>query len=109
MRSRFLAAAFAVTLCGVASAQPKQAPPPPPTVSCEFLEISASSGDKPSVDPDLEKLKKKFGKPPFSSWNQFKLLTKIDKSLTAKKQEAIQLKLGQAEATLLGTVNGSQV
>lgn len=93
----------------IAHAQPKQSPPPPPVVSCEFLEVSASTGDKPSVDADLEKLKKKFKKPPFSSWNQFKLLMKADKSLTAKKGEAIQLKLGKAEATLLSIVNGSQV
>ena len=27
-----------------AHAQPKQSPPPPPVVSCEFLEVSASAG-----------------------------------------------------------------
>ena len=58
---------------------------------------------------ELEKLKKKLKKPPFSSWNQFKLLMKTDRALTAKKAEAIQLKLGKAEATLLGIVNQSQV
>lgn len=106
MRSWLLAAVL--TASATASAQPK-APPPPPTVSCEFLEVSASSGDAPSVDADLEKLKKKFKKPPFSSWNQFKLLMRAEKTLTAKKAEAIQLKLGKAEATLLSIVNGSQV
>src|SRR3954463_8362229 len=110
MRSRFrLACAIVVAVCSAAAAQPKQSPPPPPTVSCEFVEISASSGDQPSVDAELEKLKKKLKKPPFSSWNQFKLLMKTDKQLTAKKAETIQLKLGKAEATLLGIVNGSQV
>jgi hypothetical protein len=110
MRSWLLAAVLTVFVAGAtASAQPKQSPPPPPTVSCEFLEVSASTGDKPAVDADLEKLKKKFKKPPFSSWNQFKLLMKADKTLTAKKAEAIQLKLGKAEATLLSIVNGSQV
>ena len=110
MRSWLVAAVFALSLYApVASAQPKQSPPPPPSVTCEFLEVSASNGDKPAVDADLEKLKKKFKKPPFSSWNQFKLLMKADKVLTAKKAEAIQLKLGKAEATLLSIVNGSQV
>jgi len=99
----------AITLAAVsAGAQPKT-PPPPPTVSCEFLEITASSAKTPSVDAELEKLKKKFTKPPFSSWNEFKLLSKTEKPLTAKKMEAIQLKLGKAEATLLSIVNGSQV
>ncbi len=110
MRSSLLAAVLTVFVAGAtAYAQPKQSPPPPPTVSCEFLEVSASSGDKPAVDADLEKLKKKFKKPPFSSWNQFKLLMKAEKTLTAKKAESIQLKLGKADATLLSIVNGSQV
>lgn len=109
MRSWLLAAALTLSATAPVLAQPKPAPPPPPTVSCEFLEVSASSGDTPSVDADLDKLKKKFKKPPFSSWNQFKLLMKADKTLTAKKAEAIQLKLGKAEATLLSIVNGSQV
>ena len=110
MRSPLLAAVLTVFVAGAtAYAQPKQSPPPPPTVSCEFIEVSASSGDKPAVDADLEKLKKKFKKPPFSSWNQFKLLMKADKTLTAKKAESIQLKLGKADATLLSIVNGSQV
>ena len=61
------------------------------------------------MDPELEALKKKFKKPPFSSWNQFKLLMKAEKTLTQKKAESIQLKLGQATATLLGIVNTSQV
>jgi len=110
MRSWFAAAVLTLGVHALpASAQPKQTPPPPPTVSCEFLEVSASSGDKPSVDAELEKLKKKFKKPPFSSWNQFKLLMRAEKTLTAKKAESIQLKLGKAEATLLSIVNGSQV
>ena len=93
----------------VAVAQPKQAPPPPPTVSCEFFEISASTGKDAAIDADLEKLKKKFKKPPFSSWNTFKLLMKIEKQLAQKKAEVLTLKHGKAEATLLGVVNGSQV
>jgi hypothetical protein len=93
----------------VAVAQPKQAPPPPPPVTCEFVEISASSGKDASIDAELEKLKKKFKKPPFSSWNTFKLLMKVEKQLIQKKLETIQLKMGKAEATLLGVVNGSQV
>lgn len=110
MRSS-LRLALLLTLAPIASAvaQPKQAPAPPPPVSCEFVEISASSGKDASIDPELTKLAKKFKKPPFSSWNQFKLLMKTDKQLTQKKAEAIQLKLGKAEATLLGVVNGTQV
>ena len=91
-----------------ASAQPTpKQPPPPVVVSCEFLEITASSGATPFVDPDLEKLKKKFKKPPFSSWNVFKLDHKEQKTLEQKKLETIMLKQGQVEAKLFGIVNKS--
>src|ERR1043165_8877091 len=105
MRSALRLACVTVLVASTAAAQPT----PPPTVTCEFLEISAASGKDAAIDPELDKLKKKFKKPPFSSWNQFKLLMKTDKQLTQKKQEAIALKLGKAEATLLGVVNGTQV
>lgn len=108
MRSLGLAGLLVVLTTSAVLAQPK-APAAAPTVNCEFLEISASSGKDPAIDPELEKLKKKFTKPPFSSWNQFKLLMKADKSLTAKQAQKIDLKLGKAEATLLSIVNGSQV
>jgi hypothetical protein len=91
-----------------ASAQPNPKQPPP-GVSCELLEISASSGATPAVDAELEKLKKKFRKPPFSSWNTFKLLMKAEAKLTQKKPETIKLKMGTATATLLGIVNTSNV
>jgi len=87
---------------------PKQ-PPAPVVVNCDFLEIGASSAAAPSLDPALQKLKKKFKKPPFSSWNAFTLLTNLNQPLTQKKAETIKLKQGQATATLLGIVNTSNV
>jgi hypothetical protein len=101
------AAAFATTISGTAVAQSN--PPPPPTVSCEFLEISATSAKDASIDPELEKLKKKFKKPPFSSWNSFKLLMKTNQQLTQSKEATIQLKQGKATAKLHGIVNSSNV
>ncbi len=97
-----------------ASAQPTPAPtpkqpPPPVVVSCEFLEITASSGTTPSVDASLDKLKKKFKKPPFSSWNVFKLDHSEQKTLQQKKAETITLKKGSVEAKLFGIVNKSQL
>ncbi|MDX2089051.1 MAG: hypothetical protein SFX73_14435 [Kofleriaceae bacterium] len=104
------AAALATTLARTAVAQPKEsAPPPPPSVSCEFLEISATSAKDAAIDPELEKLRKKFKKPPFSSWNSFKLLMKTTQQLTQRKTETIQLKQGKATATLHGIVNTSNV
>lgn len=104
-----LAVGLLVARATPASAQSKSAPPAPPTVRCELLEITATSGKDASIDPELEKLKKKFKKPPFSSWNQFKLLMKAERVLTQRKAEAIELKLGKATATVLGIVNKSQV
>lgn len=93
-----------------AGAQPKDpGPSAAPSATCDILEISASSGDKPSVDAQLDKLKKKFKKPPFSSWNQFKLLMQTDKTLGMRKTEAIKLTHGAASITFNGVVNKSQV
>ncbi len=110
-RAWLAVSALAIAMIGssVASAQPKKDAAPAPSVTCEFLEITATSGQSPSIDPDLEKLKKKFKKPPFSSWNQFKLLMKDQRTLAHKKAETIQLKLGKATVTLLGIVNNAQV
>lgn len=93
----------------LAVAMPATAQPTPATVSCEVLEITATNGKDPSVDADLEKLKKKFKKPPFSSWNQFKLLMKTDRTLTVRKADELKLKQGSATVTFLGVLNKSQV
>ncbi len=79
------------------------------TADCDFLEISAKAGDKPAIDGDLKPLEKKFKKPPFSTWNQFKLLGHIRKALAKKKQEPIPLKTGSATATLVEIVDKSKV
>ncbi|MBA3454829.1 MAG: hypothetical protein H0T42_17205 [Deltaproteobacteria bacterium] len=107
---RWLPLLMLVVAIPAASAQANHKQPTPPVVvSCELIEISASSADVASVDPALDKLKKKFKKPPFSSWNVFKVLTKLEQKLTQKKAEKLKLKLGQATATLLGIVNTSNV
>jgi len=79
------------------------------TASCEFFEISARAGDKPSIDGELKRVEKKLKKPPFSTWNQFKLLSHSQKSLAKKKAEAIGLKIGSATATLVEIVDKSKV
>jgi hypothetical protein len=79
------------------------------TTSCEFLEISAKQGSAPAIDAELKPVEKKLKKPPFSSWNQFKLLAHIQKSLAKRKPESIGLKLGSATATLIEIVDKSKV
>jgi hypothetical protein len=79
------------------------------TADCEFLEISAKTGDKPAIDADLSPVEKKLKKPPFSTWNQFKLLSRSQKSLPKKKPAPISLKIGAATATLVEIVDKSKV
>jgi hypothetical protein len=79
------------------------------TADCDFLEISARTGDKPVIDGELKPLEKKLKKPPFSTWNQFKLLSRSQKALAKKKPEPIGLKIGSAVATLVETVDKSKV
>jgi len=71
-----------------------------PKVSCDVLEIEASSGPKPSVDPDLRALQKKLSKPPFSSWNVFKRLGSYQLALEAMKAGHLKLIHGEAEIIL---------
>jgi hypothetical protein len=79
------------------------------TADCDFLEISAKAGDKPAIDGELKPLEKKLKKPPFSGWNQFKLLSHAQKALAKKKPEPIGLKTGSATATLVEIVDKSKV
>ncbi len=79
------------------------------TTDCEFLEISAKTAAKPAIDAELQRVEKKLKKPPFSTWNQFKLLSHSKKSLAKKKPEPVGLKIGAATATLVEIVDKSKV
>ena len=107
-RRRITLAGFALAAAAALSAAPGRARADV-TASCEFLEISARSGDKPAIDGELKPLEKKLKKPPFSTWNQFKLLARIEKALAKKKPEPIPLKTGAATATLVEIVDKSKV
>jgi hypothetical protein len=101
-----IALAAAVWTAAALAAHPARADV---TTSCEFLEISAKHGDKPSLDGELSPVEKKLKKPPFSSWNQFKLLSRSQKALAKKKPEPVGLKIGSATATLVEIVDKSKV
>jgi len=79
------------------------------TTECELFEISAKAGDKPAIDAALKPVEKKLKKPPFSTWNQFKLLSQSKRPLTKKKPESIPLKVGSATVTLVEIVDKSKV
>ena len=67
---------------------------------CDYLEISASNGKAPAVDPELQPLEKKLKKPPFSSWNTFHKLANGHVSLTQLKADTLKLQKGGASLLL---------
>lgn len=79
------------------------------TAECELFEISAKQGAAPAIDGELKPVEKKLKKPPFSTWNQFKLLSHATHALAKKKPESFKLKAGSATATLVEIVDKSKV
>jgi hypothetical protein len=91
-----IAAVFAGAVAVLGSARTASADD---KAECSFLEFTATAGAG-TIDPDLKPLEKKLKKPPFASWNTFKLLTKLDKTLIKQKSEALTLKTGTAAVIL---------
>jgi hypothetical protein len=75
-------------------------------VTCQFLEISASTASEGKIAPELRPLEKKLRRPPFSAWNTFSLLSSSSRALARLKSQTLSLKLGQA-AVLLREVERS--
>jgi hypothetical protein len=67
---------------------------------CDYLEISATNGKAPAIDPELQPLEKKLKKPPFSSWNTFHKLSTGHISLAQQKPEPLKLQKGAASLLL---------
>lgn len=65
----------------------KQERPKAATMSCEIVEIEASTTGKPSIDPDLKDLEKKLKKGPFSAYDTFAKSARITKQLAVLKNE----------------------
>lgn len=87
---------------------PAQAPPAL-HVTCDFIEISATKGKAPSIDPKLAPVEKRLKKGPIAAqWNEFKQLSQVSKKLEKKKTEQIALKQGAATATLVEIVDKSK-
>lgn len=61
---------------------------------CTFFEIEASNEGPAAIDKQLEPLKKKLEKPPFSSWKTFQVLGKHGKAITPMKPEQLELAIG---------------
>jgi hypothetical protein len=71
-----------------------------PKADCEYLEITASTGKSPAIDPELKALDKKLKKPPFASWNTFHKLSGGPISLVKSKPNALKLAQGAASIIL---------
>ena len=67
---------------------------------CNYLEIEASSGKAPQIDPELKPLEKKLTKRPFSSWNVFHKLSTGEFKLVQLKPESLKLQKGAATLLL---------
>ncbi len=63
---------------------------------CSYLEIEASSGKAPAMDPELKPLERKLTKRPFSSWNVFHKLSAGAFKLVQLKPEPLKLQKGAA-------------
>lgn len=85
----------------------KVAQAPAVKVTCEYIEITASTGKDAAVDPALKQLEKKLKKQPWS-FNQYKLLTRGEKALEKGKAANLALKSGSATLTLVETVDKSK-
>ena len=86
----------------------KVAQAPAVKVTCDIVEINASTGDKPAIDPEIKKLQKKLAAQPWS-FNQYKLLSQSSKTLEKGKPESLDLKMGSGTAKLVETVDKSKV
>lgn len=81
----------------------------PVAVTCDFIEIGATKGKSPSIDPKLGPVERKLKKAPFSTqWTEFKQLSQASKKLEKKKTESIALAQGSATATLVEIVDKSK-
>ncbi|MGE5180871.1 MAG: hypothetical protein ACM31C_02355 [Acidobacteriota bacterium] len=67
---------------------------------CSYLEITATSGKQPAIDPELKPLQKKLTKRPFSSWNTFHKLSAGTVKLVQLKPVPLKLQKGASTVML---------
>ena len=84
--------------------------PAVPQVSCEFIEIWATNGKPPAVDPALSKaLVKRLTSVFGAKYNDYKQLSSSTVTLTKKKPETLKLKKGAANVTLVEIVDNTKI
>lgn len=112
----FRAALVLVVLGGTAFAQPnlgsrRPIPIQAPVVqvSCDYLEVQASTSKSNTIDAGLKPIEKKLKKGPFKQWTEFKMLSSGSRGLKKGKAEAVSLKQGKLSATLVEIVDKSKI
>jgi hypothetical protein len=85
---------------GTVRAAAPDAAKPEVKADCEFVEISASTTATAKVDTELAGMEKKLKKPPFSSWNTFKQLGRVSRTVVQLKSETVKLSAGSVSVLL---------
>jgi hypothetical protein len=77
--------------------------------SCSAIEMMMTKGKDPAPLPDQAKpLEKKLKKPPFSSWNVFKVSSSSDFDLEHMKPKSLKLAAGASTLVLKDIVAGAK-
>jgi hypothetical protein len=69
-------------------------------VSCTAIELSMTKGKDPVIPDAVKHFAKKLGKPPYSSWNVFKVLSSEDFTLDSLKSKSLKLAAGSSTVVL---------
>ena len=99
----------AVAQPNLGSRRPIPIQAPQMVVSCDYLEVSATTSKTSSIDAGLKPIEKKLKKGPFRQWTEFKMLSSGQRALKKGKPEAIALKQGKLNATLVEIVDKSKI
>lgn len=94
-----IAAAVIATAAPVRAQNQKDKKTATTTMTCEVVEIEASTAEKASIDPELKDLEKKLKKGPFSTYNRFVKSARIAKKLEVMVADAFDTPKG--EVTLI--------
>ena len=76
--------------------------------SCTAIELMMTKGKDASLPDQAKPLEKKLKKPPFSSWNVFKVLSSSDFDLEGMKPKALKLSQGASTLVLRDVVEGGK-
>lgn len=76
--------------------------------SCSAIELMMTKGKDPSLPDQAKQLEKKLKKPPYSSWNVFKVLSSSDFELEGMKPKALKLAQGASTLVLRDVIEGGK-